>query len=297
MKRSTMMPRSGLVFGALLCLAASGCDDEPTGPDNMVDSGSWYRTGFEWPHDGVPFETTHFIVYSDAASQSARQRVAEIAEELLARLRDDFEIDPEAMFRWPTGQSKLHIYAYRDRFEKDWGGWGYYGGLMIYSPDHPIRDTDPESYRAVLTHELMHAIEGVLKGTDNPELVDVWVSEGIAEYVAGGTSSGNIRSVARLDSLITTWGEWNPIAMHEYDYPDIFAIGYLYYYPMFELAVRYLLHPEGLGGTELMIRDIYLDARDGAVFATSFEQRFGISLQGYEDEFWERVHPFLAVGH
>ena len=285
-----------------LVMLIGGCGDS-TGPDGgglphgMVDSGSWYRTGFRWPHDGQPYESPNFVVYSDAASLEARQKLAEIAEDLLIVLRNDFEIDPETMFRFPAGQSKLHIYAYKDYAPRDWGGWGYYGGLMIFSLDHEWRTqiggTELDNYTRVVTHELMHAIEGLLKGTDNPNLVDVWLTEGIAEYVAGGTSAGSVTDLARLDELTSTYGEWNPIAMHRYDYPDIEAIGFLYYYPMFELAVTYLLDPAGAANAKSSVRDILLDARDGVPFATSLQNRLGVGLQEYEDEFFDRIRGFL----
>jgi uncharacterized protein YPO0396 len=62
---------------------------------------------------------------------------------------------------------------------------------------------------------------------------------------------------------------------------------------VFELAVRYLLDPLGLGGEKTDIRDTYLDAREGATFATRFEQRFGISLEDFEAESFERVRAYL----
>lgn len=286
---------AALIVAALLILTGAACGDSTTIPDGMVDSGSWYRTGFRWPHDGAPYESENFIVFSDAASSEARQELAEIGESLLAVLIEDFDIDPATMFKWPAGQERLHIYAYKNHYEEGWGGWGYYGGLMIYSLDHPVRDTEPANYKRVVTHELMHAIEGLLKGTDNPRLVDVWLTEGIAEYVAGGTSSSrSITSVSVLDSLVAQYGELNPIAMHRYeDYPDVENIGYLYYYAMFELAVRYLVDPDGLGYPKSLIRDVYLDARNGAWFSTSFADKFELSLQDYQREFWERVRALL----
>gem|GEM_PF-2438520 len=53
----------------------------------MVDSGSWYRRGegFQWPHDGQPWETEHFVVYSDRASSKARQRLAQADNQGLLR--------------------------------------------------------------------------------------------------------------------------------------------------------------------------------------------------------------------
>lgn len=285
----------GAVGSSLLGLTA-GCAKTPSEVgDGMVDSGSWYRTGYQWPHDGNPYESDHVIVFSDAASPESRHKIAEIAERLMATLVDDFEIDPATMFKWPPGQTKLHIYTYRDHFEEQWGGKGYYGGFMMYSLDHPIRNTEIGNYTRVVAHELMHAYEGLMKGTENPRIVDVWMTEGIAEYVSGGTSSsGNITSLAMLDSLVAVRGDVSPITMHYYeDFPNHVDAGYLYLYALFELSVRYLLDADGLGHPKSLVRDVMIDAGNGAVFATSFEVKFGIGLRQLEEEYWERVRAFL----
>lgn len=294
-------PRSSRAWllGSLALACVAGCGDSPVAPSSsMVDNGSWYRTGFRWPHDGQPYESPSFIVYSDGASLEARQKVAEIGEGLLVVLKEDFDLASDTLFGFPNGQSKIHIYAYKNRFPRDWGGWGYYGGLMIFSPDHPERSqfghTELDNYTRVLRHELMHVIEGLLKGTDDPNLVDVWLTEGIAEYVAGGTAGGSITDLAKLDEVIAAYGELNPIAMHQYRYPDVEGIGFYYYYPMFELAVTYLLEPAGVGNAKTAIRDIFLDARNGVQFATSFENRLGIGLQDYEDQFFDLIRGYLS---
>jgi len=278
---------------AALLVVPWGCHHGPTEPSNMVDDGSWYRTGFRWPHDGKPYESEHFVVYSDAASLTARREAAEIGEELFGVLKTEFEIT-DTLLRFPDGQTKIHIYAYRDHYERAWGGWGYYGGLMIFSLDHPIRDTEIGNYTRVLKHELMHVVEGLLKGTDNPNLVDVWLTEGIAEHVSGGTQSTEpIETLVELEALVTSFGEINPITQHRYGGYEIGTPIAGAYYVMFELAVRYLLDPVGLGGAETDVRDTYLDARDGVGFATGFEQRFGVSLADFEAEFFERVRGWL----
>jgi len=285
------------LLGALLCVGLAGCDPSPVDPPQMVDSGSWYRTGLRWPHDGAPYETEHFIVFSDAASLDARRQLAAIGEELWSVLREDFGIASDTLFRFPVGQSRIHMYAYRDRFPQEWGGRAYYGGVMMYSLDNPRRagagHTEIQLYTRVVKHELMHAIEFLLRGSDDPNLVDVWLTEGIAEYVSGGTAGGSVDDLARLDSLIDAYGELNPVAMHGYHYPEVEMIDYYYYYPMFELAVKYLLDPAGAGKPKSAIRDIYLDVRDGVPFAESFDGRLGLGLADYEDQFFDRVRSYL----
>ena len=105
----------------------------------MVDSGSWYSR-VEWPHDGNPYESWNFLVYSDAAGREARQSVAEIGKELLTELAAEFGIVGDEMFRFPPGQDKIHIFAYKNRYPQAWGARAYYGGLVIWSLDHNKRD-------------------------------------------------------------------------------------------------------------------------------------------------------------
>lgn len=186
-----------LIPGAVLLALASGCSEapsQPAEPVEMVDSGSWYSRE-QWPHDGHPYEGQNFIVYSDAASQEARQSVAGIGEELLAELVAEFGIVADEMFRFPPDQDKIHIYAYKDRYPQAWGARGYYAGLIVWSLDHRKRDTDLDNYALIVRHELVHVVESLLKGRFvgdvPPDLrVPVWFSEGLAEAITG-TSKEN----------------------------------------------------------------------------------------------------------
>jgi len=58
-------------------------DRESDDNDGLLFDGSW-TVG--WPqvgHDGKPFESERFIVFSEMSSQASRQSVANIAEEAL----------------------------------------------------------------------------------------------------------------------------------------------------------------------------------------------------------------------
>jgi hypothetical protein len=285
------------VLTAGLCIGVAACNDIRTEPADMVDAGSWYVTGFRWPHDGKPYESANFLVYSDAASEQARQMLAEIGEEVLADLKGQFGATSPELFVFPPGQHKIHIYTYKNHFPTQWGGWAYYGGLLIYSLDHKERGqeghTALDMYVPVVQHEVMHVIESLLKASNNPDLVDVWLTEGLGEYVSGGTAGGSITSQAKLAEVIATYGKLNPIAMHQYRYPDTDGVVYNYYYPMFELAVTYLFDADGRGATLEDLRDLLLDVRDGVVFSAAFENRFGISLAQYEEQFFDLMTEYL----
>ena len=106
-----------------------------------VDSGSWY-VHEQWPHDGHPIETEHFVVYSDAASPQARQELGDAAEIAWAELLADLAVAPE-MLHFPPGREMIDIYAYHDRFPRDWSGRAYFGGLLIWSPITPCDNSTP----------------------------------------------------------------------------------------------------------------------------------------------------------
>jgi len=217
--------------------------------ENTKNQGSWYVLGHEWPHDGNPLESDNFIIFSDGASVSARKYLSEIGEETYLKLKKEFKISDQKIFKFPNSQTKIHIFAYKNHFPKDWGGKAYYGGYIIYSPDHIGRGkeghTDPEVYSAVVKHELTHVIQNLILGRLDNTLIDVWMSEGLAETISQSNPERRIDSEKKMDELISKFGTLNPISMHIYDYPDIEGIVVEYYYPMFQLAVTYLMDPAG----------------------------------------------------
>jgi len=254
-------------------------------------------SGTGWPHDGNPLVSDNFVIYSDGAGEDARQALAQLAEETLSDIKIQFAIDNNDIFLFPPGQEKIDIYAYKNRYPSDWGGWGYYGGLLIFSLDHPERTsfghTEPEIYNPTLKHEIMHVVESLLKASNDPNLVDVWLTEGLAEAVSGGTAGGSITDLQKFTELRNQYGSLNPIAMHRYEYPDVELIAYYYYYPMFQLAVEYLVDANGYGGTINDVKNLLMDVRNGVPFPTAFQNRFGMSLSEYESQFFDRMTAYL----
>lgn len=66
------------------------------------------------------------------------------------------------------------------------------------------------------------------------------------------------------------------------------------YYLFFELAVRYLVDPNGHGRSVLDIRDIYLDIRAGQRFTQAFESRMDLSVEEYEANFFTIMLEYLG---
>lgn len=246
-----------------------------------------------WPHDGKPVESESFVVYSDTASVEARSEVAEVAEDVWAQLLDDFSIGPD-MLRYPQGQEKLHIYAYHDHDPQAWEGRAYYGGLILWSPDHEQRRTVASTrFAPVLKHELVHVLQWLIAGRPDPNPVDVWFIEGLPEAMIGGGAGGAIRGLDELDDLTAEYGTISPISFKTDSQITSPEAGEHFNYPMFQLAVEYLMDEDGYGRSPADARDVLIDVAGGASFEAAFEDRMGTSLADYEGEFFDRMEEYL----
>lgn len=269
----------------------------------MVDSGSWYVRE-RWPHDGNPDETEHFVVYSDGASQQARQRLGVLAEEVWVEVIDEMSLDPATMFKFPAGQDKVDLYANRFNVVEGGGARAYHAGVIIASFDNDIgASTNVSGVRIDLKHELVHVAEQLLMGrwtghvaVSDPRRMPTWFSEGTGEALSGGTTDGAPRTLDKIDRLIAKYGRINPIAwrvdlpMSEVLASDVYP---RYYYPMAHLAVNYLLDPEGLGKSPSDIAAVMLDLGNDVPFAEAFENRIGISQSDYEARFFALMDAYL----
>ena len=146
----------------------------------------------------------------------------------------------------------------------------------------------------MIAHELTHVVQSLLIGDDDPGLVDIWLTEGLAEAVSGGTAGGRISDLNQLNVLRQQYG-WhlNPILMHQYNYPNVEGIIYYYYYPMFQLAVEYLVDINGHGKSFGDIKNLYTDISVGVPFDTAFENRLGINVADYELQFFDLMNDYL----
>jgi len=291
LRRSALLGLVVVVVGFCSGCGGSGQDEDVAPAAEMVHAGSWYGQ-VAWPHDGNPYESSNFVVFSDSASVEARQEAAEVAERLWAELVTELDISPE-MLRFPPGQDKIDMFAYQDHYPQDWGGRSYYGGLLIWSADHTERPTDVDDYAPVIKHELVHVIEyGILGHDYTPQDgIDVWFSEGLAEAMVGGTSGGAITDLDRLDDLTSEYGAISPVSIKRY--PQITGLdGYYFHYPMFQLAVEYLIDEES-GRSPRDAIQVLIDVAGGVPFETAFEDRMGIRLDDFENEFFNRMSAYL----
>jgi len=266
----------------------------------MVDSGSWYETGFRWPHDGNPLEGENFVIYSDAASLEARQQLLQICEDAFANVIGVLGITDLSIFTFPPDRNdKIHIYTYKDYAPTEWGGQAYYGGYMVYSLDNPVKIeqgfTELEAYTEVVTHEIVHVVQTLIVG-DNDERVHGWFAEGIAIDISSSAFYTKIDNRAELDALVSTYGRPNPILIpHSWEQlsqPE--GITTFLLYPAYWLSVRYLTDPAGGGGTWQDVRDLIIDVASGVSFEAALEDRFGITYADYENQFLGLMREYLT---
>lgn len=299
-------PIVALLCSVFLMMLVSACSGSSTTtgtsqPGAVVNGGSWY-VRYQWPHDGKPYESQHFVVYSDAASQEARIAAAELGEQLLAETIAQMGISANERFRFPPGQDKIDIYAFKDQFSEEWAAKAYYAGLLIFSLDHEQRSasghTDPETYEAILKHELVHVVESLLKGeaAGQEHHTDVWFSEGLAEAMSGGTGSGVIRGMDDFNQLTSQYGQLNPIAYMS----DAQVVGGVdaysnYHYPMWQLAVEYLMDEYGLANTPADAAAVFAEMGDGSSFQAAFDAHMGTTLAEYEEQFFGRIAGYLPA--
>jgi len=292
----------------LLVGLAAGCSgsspqSEQSDPAQMVDSGSWYAKE-RWPHDGNPYETQHFVVYSDGAGSEERQRLASLAEEVYIEVIDEMGVDPATMFRFPADQEKIDLYA--NRYNVLWGGGAraYYAGVIIWSFDHEAgpESTNVAAVRATLKHELVHVVEALLKGrftgnvaVSDPRRMPTWFSEGAAEALSGGSTAGKPRTVEHMNGLIDEYGPINPIAWRVDLPPSDYVLDAYpnYHYPMAQLAVEYLLDADGLDRSPKDLAAVMVEMGSDASFAEAFENHIGISQSDYESQFFALMNGYL----
>ncbi|MGB2960000.1 MAG: hypothetical protein WBD30_14015, partial [Bacteroidota bacterium] len=90
-----------------------------------------------WSHDGQPLVTPHFVIYSDAASEVEREKLALGAEIFFAELTRLLRIDSTRSEWWPDTTNPFAVYLNRTHPEVP-GGYAFPGGMILVSPDAPF---------------------------------------------------------------------------------------------------------------------------------------------------------------
>ena len=290
-------------------LVSCGSDDpDPTEPGPTLDfSGTWNpATNFGGPfgHDRHPFRSDNFLVFGASASQAARQHTSRVAEESLAEVLDLLSITTGDFDFLPSyAESRIHVMAIGTEPFGNNTGFAYRDGMVVISTEAPQYSRfgfEPSRYKRLLKHETTHVVEFLLIGDPRyPQASDVWWREGFAHYTSRPRPS-MITTRAQVESWMVAHaalpGEGNPVAVHVWnDFPESVRTGgqTFSYYDMFELTVRYLLDPDGHGGTPEQVVALYDELGAGTSFAAAMSEVFGLELNAFEEDYWGIILPYL----
>jgi hypothetical protein len=250
------------------------------------------------PHDGRILESEHFLVFSDGSSDAVRQQYADMAEESLVELLEAFDISSAEELGVYTDRpdTKITIYcsAARDVYMH---AFDY--GFVLFDINHSVWEVPwapmrRMNYRNIVKHELMHVVQMLFGSGVTGPWGESWFGEGIAEYVSGG-SYYTVESVSQVSEWKRDENHVNPVTirMLGVDVPAGENPGR--YYPMFGLAVEYLLDAKGRGRTLLDVKNMLTDMGRGASFSSAFQTYMGISVDAYRAQFYDLIEGFLTI--
>lgn len=276
-----------------------GCHSAETTEEFWINTtaGSWNQFWNDRWHDGSPVESENFIVFSEASSREMRRQIAEEAEAALADIKSiiDYQ-EGEFKFRTDYEEDKIHIMA--DYNQQPVAGLAYRDGLIIRAKDSPRYNGDDARWQRVFQHEITHVVEFLLIGEyQHRQANTVWMREGFGNY---GARNHRIQTLAQLHSwreqMKNVPGGGNPIGIRVWnDFPQSVqnAGKTIEYYGFFELAVRYLLDPEGHGKTIADLKAFYDELGLGLPVEEAFSKHFELDMDAFEAEFWGIMEGYL----
>jgi len=299
-----------LLFLSLFCFRCEKNTTKPEAQQHRWISGiPFYIDDEKIEHDDRILETDNFLTFSDASSDEIKIIYSEMAESAFEEIKQAFEIQSSEELGILSDNSSTKITIFSDRYLNH-SNMAFPLGFLLIALDSPITSSWcggnqsrlRDWYQKDVKHETMHVMQWLFGldwdsrlpwsqrwGRTWPEF---WFSEGIAEYISGGS----FQPIETLNQ-VNAWREdpqhINPIRIrrsNDSPVPDS-RIGE--YYPMFGLAVRYLLDDAGMGKSSADVKEMYLDMRKTSSFRESFEKSMGISVAYYEEHFFELIDNFL----
>jgi len=299
-----------LSFLSLLCFH---CEKNTTKPEaeqyQWISGIPFYIDNEKIEHDDRILETDNFLTFSDASSDEVKIIYSQMTEGAFEEIKQAFKIQSSEELGILNGDRSTKITIFSDRYLNH-STMAFSTGFLLIALDSPIASSWLEGdesqlrdwYQRTVKHETMHVMQWLFGldwdsrlpwsqrwGRTWPEF---WFSEGIAEYISGGS----LQPIETINQ-VNTWREdpqhINPIRIrrsNDSSVPDS-RIGE--YYPMFGLAVRYLLDDEGLGKSFADVKEMYLDMRKTGSFRESFEKFMGISVEYYEQHFFDLINDFF----
>jgi hypothetical protein len=283
--------KTKLTISVLICMLTLSCEKTPpeATTEELMD-GSWVTySPYKWPHDANPVEGIYCIVYSDGASQDLRQKVAGFVDNKWEYVLELFDFENTSDFLYPPGYDRIDVYI--SRYNEPRIAAAYWGSVLITILSDNV---NIENYDYLFKHELTHVFEFLIEGTVNLE-PDHWFVEGVAIYCGGGFEY--LTTVEDLDYWISINssfpGTGNPIAIHRWDdYPEgSDKTGYYCY--VYDVTMKYILDPAGLGRSLQDIVNLFYDIRNGSNFPDAFQSNFGIDLVEFEENYFETIRSYL----
>ncbi|MCB0280543.1 MAG: hypothetical protein KDD94_13630 [Calditrichaeota bacterium] len=279
-------------------------DGFPYDGEKLIYTASW-PSNWVVGHDGKPYISDRVKIYSNYASTNVRKQIAEAAESTIDSIFKFIEMDKSNFYSFQFHPDytagRIHIHADHNENPNSWG-LAYRDGILIKSLEAPVYVNNPifprERWDLILNHELYHVFEFLLIA--NPlyqQGNSVWMREGGANYGAKHNKTQTLKALQDWQTLMADIpGQGNPIAIQVWnDFPAV-IIGDKRtgeYYEFFELGVRYLLDPVGLGKTMTDLKQHYTNLGNGMSFANSFQSVFGISISYYQANYFDLMTAYL----
>jgi hypothetical protein len=246
-------------------------------------------------HDNRVLETDNFLVFSDASSDEAKIMLGNTAEAALELIKNLFVVSSEDLGIRDRG-SKFKVYSAR-REDKSYPR-AFTDGFVMWAYDSdtfPYQELIPDATEHECTHVVQYKLGGLFSRTWD------WFTEGLAEHISDGGPYIVITCWPEVDEWRQDPGHVNPITIQELgqipDYAQIGGQRREEYYPLFGLAVRYLVDPNGHAKTMIDVKNMFADIRGNQQkdFATVFEAHMGMSLEYYEENFYSLMEAYLPA--
>lgn len=265
-----------------------------------------FRTSSQtFSHDDRILETPNVLVFSDGSPDDAKVVLAAMAEECLHEIMESFDIPSTEELGIVRNEpdTKLTIYS-NSTLQHTQIAYSFRFGFIAHGIDTGVYPA-PDRLRQVVKHELMHVFRMLVddrlaasESSGHIWILETWFEEGLAEHVAGG-SWYPIRTLGDLEEWRAHPDHTNPISIHDWGHFSESVIersNGFEYYPMFDLAVRYLLDERGMGRKFSDVMALFLDMEAGHSFLSAFQRRMGISVEAFEEGFFERMAEYLPSG-
>ncbi|MEP2511949.1 MAG: hypothetical protein ABJH72_21440 [Reichenbachiella sp.] len=283
---------------SLLFLVSCESDESE---ESLVYVGPWIPGWPQLGHDGEPYESDRFIVYSNFSSFETKVETSEYAESIIDEVLEVFEVTWDD-YRFVASQSNKKIVIFSDHDQRlESGGLAYRDGIIIRALHSPLYEQNYTLHRwkRTLKHELTHVNEFLLIGDNNYRLANtVWFREGIANYISENQSVSELSHLeVWQEKMKDVSGGGNPIGIKVWgDFPQsqINANAESEYYAFFELGIRYLLDSKGNGSTISDVKSFYEELGNGISVAIAFENNFGLSLNTFEAQYWDLMTDYLS---